>query len=170
MISFSIVFFLPLTFLLLRCLSAVSNSSIYVFSFFSHSFYVTFIVIPIAISVFFASISHPLSGHLLSLPVYHLPFVFDMTSPYTPHQFLLRIFLQFNLHSPLIHFLFSSLLTPTIILTGCFLQTGTFSCCFYVSAIVSSAFMCAGVKHEVSTFFLRIRDMRLSPITPSTFL
>ena len=30
--------------------------------------------------------------------------------------------------------------------------------------------MYAGVTHELSTFPLRLRDMRLSPITPSTFL
>ena len=47
-----------------------------------------------------------------------------------------------------------------------FSQIWTFS----VGAIVSSAFMYAGVTHELSTFPLRIRDMRLSSITPSTFL
>ena len=30
--------------------------------------------------------------------------------------------------------------------------------------------MYAGVTHELRTFPLRLRDMRLSPITPSTFL
>ena len=45
-----------------------------------------------------------------------------------------------------------------------FPQTGTFSCCFYVSA-----FMYAGVTHELSTFLLRLRYMRLpSPFQHST--
>ena len=83
MISFSIVFVLPLTFLLLRSLSAVSNS-----------FYLKLVSI------------------------------------------LFRLFTY----------------------------------CFFVSVIVSHAFMFAGVTHELSTFPLRVRDMRLSLITLSTFL
>ena len=62
------------------------------------------------------------------------------------------------------------LLTPTIILTGLFWQTWTFSCGFSVSATVSKALIYAGVTHGLSTFPLRVRDVRLSPITPSTFL
>ena len=43
-------------------------------------------------------------------------------------------------------------------------------CCVFVSATVTSAFVNAGVTNELSTFPLRFRDMRLVPITPSTFL
>ena len=50
------------------------------------------------------------------------------------------------------------------------MQIWTFSCCFSVSAMVSSAFMYAGVTHDLSTFPLRLRDMRLSPTIPSTFI
>ena len=42
------------------------------------------------------------------------------------------------------------------------------SCCFSVSAIVTSAFMYVGITHRLSTFPLHLCDMRLSPITPST--
>ena len=61
--------------------------------------------LPVAISVFLASISLPLSRHLLSLPFFHLPFVY-MTSPYDHHPFRLRTFLHPNLHS---HFIIFSL-------------------------------------------------------------
>ena len=44
------------------------------------------------------------------------------------------------------------------------------SCRCSVSVIVSIAFTYAGVTHELGTFPLRLRDMRLSPITPSIFL
>ena len=97
-----------------------------------------------------------------------------MTSLCTPHQFLLRTFFHSN-QSPLsfhfIHFLLVALLTPTIILTRLFVfsQIWTFSRCFTVSAIVYSAFMYTGVAHELSTFPLRLRDMRLSPITHHPF-
>ena len=115
-------------------------------------------------SVFHASISLQHSGHLLSLPVFHLPFS-HMTSPYTAHQFLLKTFLHSNLHSYLIHFSYQQLLLPR-----CFLQTWIFSCCFSVSAIVSSAFMLTEATHELCIFPLLLRDMRLSPIIPSNFL
>ena len=39
-----------------------------------------------------------------------------------------------------------------------------------VPSSLYSAFMNAGVTHELSTFPLCLRDMRLSPIAPSTFL
>ena len=117
MISFSVVFF-PLTFFLLCSLPAVSES------FYLHFFHSSptlsrsrLIQIHFAISVsFFASISPLLSGYLLSLPVFHLPF-FDMTSSCAPNQFLLRTSLHSNLHSLFIIFLLSALLPPTIILT-----------------------------------------------------
>ena len=70
---------------------------------------------------------------------------------------------------PLFSYQFSWL--PRFFLPGCFSQTWTF-CCFSVSAIVSSAFMYAGVGliHELSTFLLSLRDMRQSSITISTAL
>ena len=46
----------------------------------------------------------------------------------------------------------------------------TFCCFFSVSATLSRSFIYADVTHELSTFPLRFRDLRLSPITPSTFL
>ena len=92
MISFSIVIFLPLTFLLLRSLSAVSNS-LYLSVFYSSSILSRSLLMQssIAISVFLASISPPLSGHLLSLPVFHLPFFLHdqpmYSSPISPENF-----------------------------------------------------------------------------------
>ena len=113
--DFRVRVFLPLTFVSLRSLLAVTNPSICcTFSlFFSHSFYMSLLMqSPIAISVFLAT-----------FPV---------------------------------HFLIS--------------QTWTFSCCFSVSAVVSSPFMYAAVTHEPTTFPLSLRDTHLSPITPKTFL
>ena len=49
-------------------------------------------------------------------------------------------------------------------LPDCFPQTWNF-CCFSVSAL-----MYAEVTQKLSTFPLCLRDMRLSPITPSTYL
>ena len=115
--SFSVVFFLALFFLLLRSLSAVSNSFyLSVFPFFSHSFYATFNAIP---------------QRNFDLPRLHFPFsicacalfanfsspFFYMTSPRTHHQFFSRTFLHSSHHSRFIHFLLSALLTPIIILT-----------------------------------------------------
>ena len=152
MIYFSVVFFLHLTFLLLRSLSAVSNS-----------FYLSFLhsspTLSRSLSMQspsqFRSSSPPFPFHFLgicSLPVFHLPF-FYMTSPCAPHQFRLRTFLHSNLHSQFIHVLSSALLTPTVILTRCvYLANLNFSCCFSVSVIVSSAFKYAGVTHELSIF------------------
>ena len=82
--------------------------------------------------------------------------------------FRLRTFLHSNLHFPLINFLLSALLSPTIILTGLFfakLEPPD------ISLLVPSSLVhvCLGT-HEPSTFPLRLRDKRLSPITPSTFL
>ena len=67
-ITLFIVFFLPVTFLSLRCLSAVFNSFylLLCFPFVSQSFKVTFSAISIATFVFLISCSPPLSGHLLS--------------------------------------------------------------------------------------------------------
>ena len=119
MISFSIVFFLPFTFLLLRSLSAVSSS--FFLSFF-HSYPTLsrslLIQSLIAISVYLASIYPTLSGHLLSASFSSPNCLHDQ--PIYSHQFLLRTFLHTNLHPHLIHFLLSALLTPTIILTRLF--------------------------------------------------
>ena len=112
----------------------------------------------IAISVLLASISPPLSGRLLSVSFSSHMF---STRPVYIH---LTTFLYSYLHSHFIHFLLSALITSTIILTRLFSQTWIFRC-LSVSAIVSCAFM-----SDLSTFSLRLRDMRLSPITPSTFL
>ena len=93
-----------------------------------------------------------------------------MTSP-TPHQFLLKPFLHSNLHSQFIHVsLNSSLNSHDYSYQVVFSRTWTFSCCFSVSAIVSSAFMYAWVTHELRTFPLRFCDIRLSPTIISTFL
>ena len=133
MTSFSIVFFLPLTFL---------------FS--------------------FASISPPFSGHFLSLPLFHLP-VFHMT------RLLINFFLElsFTPTSTVILFHKCSLISSlnshdySYEVGFFFSQTWTFSCCFSVNAIISSAFMYAGVTHQLSTFPLRLRDICPSPITPT---
>ncbi len=90
MISFSIVFFLPLTFLSLHSLSAISNS-FYLLLFFhscptlSKSLLMQF---PGAISVILASSSLQLSEHLLSLPVFHLPFFPHAQPMYSSNFFL----------------------------------------------------------------------------------
>ena len=171
MISFTIVYFLPLACLILCSLSAVSNS-----------FYLPFLhsspTLSRSLSMQspskFQSSSPPFPLHFLgicSLCQFFICHFFYMTSPCSAHQFLLRTFLHPNLHSHFIHFLLSALLSPTILfLPGCFSQILTFSCCFFVSVIVSSPFMYAGIIHVLSIFHVRWRDMRLSPITPSTFL
>ena len=144
MISFSIVFFLPLAFLLLCSLSAVS-SSFYNFIHSSPTLSKSFLMQ--YSSQFRSSSSRP------------FPFTFWASALFA------------SLSSPIFstwHFLLSALLTPIII--HCFSQTWTFPCCFSVSAIASSAIIYAGVAHELSTFLLCLRDMRLSPITLSTFL
>ena len=98
MFPFSIVFFLPLNFLLIGSLSAVSNS-FYNLPHSSPTISRSLLMhYPIKISVFPASISSPLSGHLLSLSVLLSPIFSQMTSPCTPHQFLLKTFLHSNLH------------------------------------------------------------------------
>ena len=113
MIFFSNVFFIPLTFLFLHSLAAVSNS-----------FYF-YILLPLFLGHFQCN---PL--HDFSLPRLHFPSTFwasalfarfvshllYMTSPCAPHQFLLRS-LHSNLHSQFIKFL---LLTHMIILTRLF--------------------------------------------------
>ena len=73
-----------------------------VFSIFSHSFYVTFIMqSPIA-----SGISLPLSEHVFALPVF-ISLSSYMSSPCTSHQFH-STFRHFNLHS---HFIHSSLIS-----------------------------------------------------------
>ena len=150
MISFSIVFFLPLTFYLLLSQSAVSNSSIYIFN----------SVLTLSRSLLMQSpsqlwCSSPpfplLFPGFCSLPVYLLP-CFHLISPCTHHQLLLRI--SFNLASTLISsiLVLSAFLTPTIFLPGCLPQARIFFRCFSDSAIVSSAFVYTGVTHGLSTF------------------
>ena len=90
-----------------------------------------------------------------------------MTSPSTPHQFLLLSSLHPILSSHL--FLLSALLAPTISIIS-FFRFASLDRLFSATAIVSSAFVYAGVTHELSTFLLRFRDMGLSHVTPSTFL
>ena len=87
----------------------------------------------------------------------------------TPLKFLLKTFLHSNLHLSSSILLSSALFTPTILLIQLFSQTCAFSCCFSVSAIVPKSDMYAGVTHEVNTFPLSLRDVRLSSITSSTF-
>ena len=96
MTSFSIVFFF---------LSLFSDSGLQFLLFISfHSsptlYRSLLIQSPISISVFLATISPPLSEHLLSLPVFHLQFFPHMTTPCIRHQFLLITFL----HSYLLSF------------------------------------------------------------------
>ena len=100
--------FLPLTFLLLRSLSALSDS------FYLKKFYVTS---PIAISVFS---SPPFPHHYLGICSLCQFFVSHLFS--SAHQFLLRAFLHSNLHSHFINILSSALLTLTIILTRLFFR------------------------------------------------
>ena len=77
MISFPIAFFLLSSFLLLCSLSAVSKFLLCVYHFPHSSATISrslLIQSLITISVFLASISPPLSGHLFSLSIFHLPF------------------------------------------------------------------------------------------------
>ena len=112
------------------------------------------------------------SEHLLSAPIFHIPF-FSHDRPVRVNILLTNFFLKLSftptstLSSPIL--LLTARLTHTILLTRLFLVTWIF-CCFSVSAFVSRAFLYAGVTHERSTFPLDLPDMRLSPITPSTFL
>ena len=76
--------------------------SVALFTIFSHSFYVTFIMqSPIA-----SGISLPLAEHLFALPVF-ISLSSYMSSPCTSHQFH-STFRHFNLHS---HFIHSSLIS-----------------------------------------------------------
>ena len=118
---FPLSFFLPLTFLLLRSLSAVSSS-----------FYLSFLHSSASLSRSLAMQSP--SPFRSSSPRFPLNFLgigslcqcfichFSTWPAHAcaPHQFLLRNFLHTNLHSHFIHFLLSALLTPTIILTMLF--------------------------------------------------
>ena len=156
---FSIFFFLPLTFSY-YVLSQPSPIS-FLYSFLQSSPALSRSVLmqsPIAMSVFLVSMPTFWASALCQFFISH--FIY-MTNLCTPHQLFLRTFLHSNLHSHFIHFLLSALLTPTIITSRSF---------FANLDLVSSVFMYAGVTHELNTFPLRLRDMRLSPITPSTFL
>ena len=84
-----------------------------------------------------------LSGHLLSLPVFHLPFFLQtgLFQP-TPQQFLLETFLHSNLQAHSLSALFTpsyvrkpapSLVVPLLV------------------PVVSSPYMHAGITHELST-------------------
>ena len=103
MISFSIVFFLPFTFLLLRSLSTVSNSLYLSFlPSVSYSFYVTFNAILHRNFGLLRLHFPPLSGHLLSasfstLPAHVLVTNFFFEIPLTPTSSLMSsIFFSLN--------------------------------------------------------------------------
>ena len=159
MISFSIVFFHPLNFLSLRSMSTVSNS--FYLSFFHSSPSLSRSLIMQSPSQFRSSFHSTFWASAL-FASFSSPIYFHMTNPCTAHQLLLRTFLHSHFHSHFIKFLLSALLTPTIILSGCFSQTWTFSCCFSVSAIVCNAFKYAGITHELSTFPFRLRFASIS--------
>ena len=101
--SFSILFFL-LTFCLVHSLSAVSN--FFYLSIFCHSSPILsrslLMQSPIAVSIFLASISPPLSGHQLSANFSSPIFLHDQ--PMYSSTIFLRTFLHFILHSHFIHF------------------------------------------------------------------
>ena len=123
------------------------------FSFLLPLFLYLFMQSIIAISVFLTSFSPPLSGHLLSLPVFF------------------TMFLHYNLHFQFIHPLWSALLTPKYLLTSFFLaKPGPSSVVSLFGSCVIRASMYAEITHELSIFPLGLRDMRLFPITPSNFL
>ena len=95
---------------------------------------------------------------------------FPMHKPVHFNILLTNILLLSNLHSQLIY---SSLIRsphsrdysyPVVF------ANLIFSCCFTVDGIVSKPHMYTGATDEVSTFPLSLRDIRLSPITRSTFL
>ena len=90
-----------------------------------------------------------------------------MTSPCIPHQFLLKTFLHSNLHSHFIHFLLSarSLNSHDYYYQVVFAKRGP----SLVVSLVSSSLVHSCMP-ELSTFPLRLRDLRLSPVTRSTFL
>ena len=170
--------FLPLTLLLVLC----QQSPVLSISIFNSVPPLSMLLLMQSPSQFLCS-SPPFPLHFTGICslcqriIFHL---FHMASPSAPHQFRLRIFP--SLQPPLSCHSFSPINTqlPQLFLPDCFPQTWTCSCCLYVNAIVASvivasaivanAFMCAGVTHELSIFPLRLGDMRLSPITPSTFL
>ena len=159
--SFSIVFlFLSFFSLYVLCQQSPIPSIYHFFTILPPLFLGLLMQSPIAISFFLASMSPPLSVHLLSVSLLY------MTSPCTPHQFLLGSLLHSNLRSHFITFLLSAFLTPTIILIRLFFANLDL---LLFSAIVSSASMYADVTHQLSMLPLRLRDMRLSPITLSTF-
>ena len=99
------------TFLTIRSLSTVSNSNhLLVFSIRRSS--------PIALSIFLASSFPPLSGHLISLPVFHLPScpcdrpISIYSSPISSQN--LSLIQTSTLSSSI--FLLSALLTPTMVM------------------------------------------------------
>ena len=103
--SLSIVFFLPLIFLLLRSLSAVPNSFYFFVSHSSPTLSRSLLMQPPSQ---FRSSSPLFPLHYLgicSLCQFFISQLFYMTSSCALHQFLLRTFLHSNLHSHLIHFL-----------------------------------------------------------------
>ena len=176
MISFSIVFFFLSLFSYYLCsLPAVSKSFIY-------------ISIYIYIYFFFPTLSRVLLVQSLSqFRCSSPPFPLHFPGTCSLCQFISSHFSTWPAHVLLINFFLELSLTSTSTLISSisrisshnshkysyhvsFPQTWTFSCCFYVSAIIASAFKCARVTHELSTFLLHLHDMRLSPITPSTFL
>ena len=110
---------------------------------------------PIAISV---------TSPLLSFPIlishFHTPHVLltnlILELSFTPTSTVISLISSLSFHDYLYRFLL-------------LLQTWTF-CCVSLTAIVSRAFMHDRVTYELSTFHLRLRDTRLSPVTPTIFL
>ena len=91
---------------------------------------------PITFLVFRDSFYPTLSGHLLSLPIFNIPFFPHVwaTSTYSsPVSSLVSCLL-----------LLSALLTPTILHVQLFSQTCIFSCSFSVNVIVSKSYVYAG--------------------------
>ena len=138
MIYVSITFFLPLTFLSLRSLPAVSNS----FNWLLFSYVLLplplcfFLMQPcIATSVFLTFLSPPLSVHLFSFPFIHLP-SFHISTCYSPISSY--NFLHSNLHSQFINSsVTNSPNSHNSLYQVVFANVDLFS----VSANVSSAFM-----------------------------
>ena len=123
-----------------------------------------------SISVFLTSFSPPLSGHLLSLPVF-ISLSFYMTCPFQPilTNFLLKL-LHSNLHSQFIHSSLISFFNSQYSSYKVVFANLNLELFFSVGATVSSAFIYAELTHKLSTFPLSLHDMHLSPIIPSTFL
>ena len=157
-------FFLSLFFLYVLCQQPLILS-IYcsISPFFSHSVYVSFYGI-----IFPPTLSPPLSGHLVSLPVFHV----NTPCQPNPHHFLHSTFLHSNLFSQFIHSSLISSLNSSILLTRLFSKTWTFSCFFFFYSChrLKCIHVCRGNTRAEHISFKLILDMRLSPVTLLTFL